>query len=114
MRILVTNNGKKEIKNLMDKKNNSNEIKENIQNINNNKKKIISKSVSNKNLNKNRTTIKFNQNNLYENVMKEMFKQYIPEKLHSLKNYLFNNEIFDNNNNSLNLEKKINKKKIKN
>ena len=111
MRILVTNNGKKEIKNLMDKKNNSNEIKENIQNINNNKKKIISKSVSNKNLNKNRTTIKFNQNNLYENVMKEMFKQYIPEKLHSLKNYLFNNEIFDNNNNSLNLEKKINKKK---
>ena len=116
MRILITNNGKIEIKNIISEKNNLNEINQNNQNINNDeihKKKIISKSVSNKNLKKSSSTIKFNQNNLYENVMKEMFKQYLPEKLHSLKNYLFNNEIYENNNSSLNLKKKINKKRNK-
>ena len=116
MRILVTNNGKIEIKNLIDKKNNLNEIEENNQNNNNNNNKIknkktISKSLSSKNLNKNKSTIKFNQKNLYENVMKEMFKQYLPEKLHSLNNYLNNNDIYENDNSLINLKKKINKKR---
>jgi hypothetical protein len=121
MRILVTNNGKIEIKNIIDKNNVLNESNEQIKENNNNKehkikrKKNISKSVSEKVSNKLKTIIKFNQNNLYENVMKEMFELYMPEKLYTLKNYLFNDEISEKKRNLINynLNNNIIKKKPK-